>query len=532
MSLFRLFFALGIALTLVLPSVAAPVSNTSSRLQDVVLVVDNSASMRKNNLGNSTKTAMTQFIRDCNEEMRIALLVFDKTVRMAVPLATASARNRDFLISKISQVNFQGAFTNIPEALLKAISELKLNGQANAAKSILLVTDGVIDTGDKARDLESTNVLQKYLASDAAFNNIKIYTVALGENADRLLLQVLAGLTDGVYYWVSKADYLPLTLKEIRQTIQKRAGMVAASKSTIKAEEVADVSPAAPSRSAPPQSKEATQEVAKSPQAPGSVAMSGNAQTEKPVSTSAERDAGPIKVVSIQSAEEPSANAPVPAAHDSVTYWAIGGITASAALMLFMIFMLARARAVQVQSVGQQNPKGRSDQPAPLEPQAFLHDLSGATNSTTHLLTAQVTIIGRVAPHQDDNIDSIVIDQPTISRHHAVIERKHFGYWLVDQQSRNGTFVNGHRITGPICLTHGDRVRFHTFEFEFQLAGMGLVDKTILVDNTALLSSSVERRCGVDRRSGKTRFLELPLDRRCGVDRRSGSDPASTGTLG
>jgi pSer/pThr/pTyr-binding forkhead associated (FHA) protein len=200
--------------------------------------------------------------------------------------------------------------------------------------------------------------------------------------------------------------------------------------------------------------------------------------------------------------------------------------------MLFMTFMLGRARAVQVQSVGQQNPKGQSDQPAPLESQAFLYDLSGATNPTTHLLTAQFTVIGRVLVHQDDNIDCIVIDQPTISRRHAVIEYKHFGYWLVDQQSRNGTFVNDHRITGPICLTHGDRVRFHTFEFEFHLAGMGLVDKTILVGNTSLLSSSLERRSGVDRRSGNTRFLEFPLERRSRVDRRSGSDFGSTGTLG
>jgi pSer/pThr/pTyr-binding forkhead associated (FHA) protein len=200
--------------------------------------------------------------------------------------------------------------------------------------------------------------------------------------------------------------------------------------------------------------------------------------------------------------------------------------------MLFMTFMLARARAAQVQSGGQQNPKGQGDQPVPLEPQAFLYDLSGVTNPTTHALTAQVTVIGRVPLHQDDNIDCIVIDQPTISRRHAVIEHKHFGYWLVDQQSRNGTFVNGHRITGPICLTHGERVRFHTFEFEFHFAGMGLVDKTILAGNPRFLVSPLERRSGVDRRRGNNRVLELPLERRSGVDRRRGSEPANTGTSG
>ncbi len=469
MSFFRLSFVLGIALTLTLPSVAIAASNTPSRPRDVVLVVDNSASMRKNDFGNSAKAGMIQFIRDSNEETRIALLIFDKTVRIVAPFTAASAGNRDFLISKINQVNFQGAFTNMPEALLTAISELKLNGRTSTAKSILLLTDGATDTGDKIRDLERTNVLQEYLASDPTAFNIKIYTVALGENADRLFLQVLAGLTDGVYYWVAKARYLPLIFKEIGETIRKRARMVAASESTIKAEKVTDGSPAVPRPSAPPQSKEATQEIAKSPRASGSAAMSVKAQAEKPVSGSAEPDAGPIKLISIQSAEEPSTNAPAAAAaaYDSVPYWTIGGITVFTALMLFMTFMLARARAVQVQSVGQQNPKGRSDQPVPPEPQAILYDLSGATNPTIHLLTAQVTVIGRIPPHQDDNIDYIVIDEPTISRHHAVIERKHFGYWLVDQQSRNGTFVNGHRITGPICLTHGDRVRFHTFELSF-----------------------------------------------------------------
>ena len=108
------------------------------------------------------------------------------------------------------------------------------------------------------------------------------------------------------------------------------------------------------------------------------------------------------------------------------------------------------------------------------------------TGRERHELGA-ITLIGRVPP--SERINHIVIDRPSIGRRHAVIEREHHGFWLVDQNSKNGTSVNGYTVIRPVCLTHGDRVQFHDFAFEFSLAGMALADATVAVKDLTLIKS-------------------------------------------
>jgi pSer/pThr/pTyr-binding forkhead associated (FHA) protein len=62
--------------------------------------------------------------------------------------------------------------------------------------------------------------------------------------------------------------------------------------------------------------------------------------------------------------------------------------------------------------------------------------------------------IGRV----DDN-DIIIDDDTFISSHHARLEIRPEGVWVVDLQSTNGSFVNGQRLTGERSVRKGDRIQ-------------------------------------------------------------------------
>lgn len=62
--------------------------------------------------------------------------------------------------------------------------------------------------------------------------------------------------------------------------------------------------------------------------------------------------------------------------------------------------------------------------------------------------------IGRV----EDN-DIIIDDDNFISSHHARIEIRPEGVWVVDLQSTNGSFVNGQRLTGERSVRKGDRIQ-------------------------------------------------------------------------
>ncbi|MBI2568560.1 MAG: FHA domain-containing protein [Candidatus Schekmanbacteria bacterium] len=74
----------------------------------------------------------------------------------------------------------------------------------------------------------------------------------------------------------------------------------------------------------------------------------------------------------------------------------------------------------------------------------------GKAHGTIALEAADVTI-GR------DPGSSVEINHPCVSRHHAVLQRQAESWLLVDQSSRNGTWVNGLRIAYAL-LNIGDEI--------------------------------------------------------------------------
>jgi len=96
--------------------------------------------------------------------------------------------------------------------------------------------------------------------------------------------------------------------------------------------------------------------------------------------------------------------------------------------------------------------------------------------------------IGRV-PDND-----VVIDNLAVSRHHAIVTEEHGIYYVEDQQSVNGTFVNGVRITRQE-VKHNDEILIGKHKLIFQepsktepdeVAAQIKDSKTILLDTADL----------------------------------------------
>ncbi|HZU06898.1 MAG TPA: FHA domain-containing protein [Chloroflexota bacterium] len=54
--------------------------------------------------------------------------------------------------------------------------------------------------------------------------------------------------------------------------------------------------------------------------------------------------------------------------------------------------------------------------------------------------------------------NDLVLPDRAISRRHARLQRLPDGWLLIDLHSRNGTWVNGERVTGPYLLQDGDLI--------------------------------------------------------------------------
>lgn len=73
---------------------------------------------------------------------------------------------------------------------------------------------------------------------------------------------------------------------------------------------------------------------------------------------------------------------------------------------------------------------------------------------------------------RDRHTNTVALNDISISRHHATIISRGKDYFLRDEESRGGTFVNRRRLhkDQKILLHHDDVVQFYTFTYRFVLS--------------------------------------------------------------
>jgi pSer/pThr/pTyr-binding forkhead associated (FHA) protein len=89
---------------------------------------------------------------------------------------------------------------------------------------------------------------------------------------------------------------------------------------------------------------------------------------------------------------------------------------------------------------------------------------SGPDAGHTHRATDKALRLGR-SPDND-----VILRDPATSGHHARLERRGEGFWVVDLGSTNGTFVNGESVQER-QLSHGDRLTVGQNSLQFSVLG-------------------------------------------------------------
>lgn len=391
--------------------------------KDVVLVLDNSGSMKKNDPEFLVSKAVKEFISQQDEHTRVGIVIFDQEVRLPVALTTSSLANRETILNSIEEINYKGLFTDSPAGIERAIYELKNNGRDSAQKSIIFMTDGIVDTGAPDRDLEKSKWLREDLAPDAADNEIKIFGIAFTEGADFQLIQSIAQKTEGEYYRALTAADLQNVFEQIDKIIN-----------TPPEPEVVQVAPVI----------EAPAPVIQQAPAPPPVIIEVPAQSMG----QEERIRSMIMIAA--------------------------AIVLTITLLGILIILLRRNRDLKTDA-------------AETVQEGYINDLQGKTDKQTHKLGSKPVMFGRVAGKDTEHLDYIVVNETTIGRRHALIEYKDYSFWIIDQGSINGTFVNGEAVSSEVRLKHGDRIRLHKCDFEFIMpemedSGMTVISNTVFAE--------------------------------------------------
>ena len=189
---------------------------------DIVIVLDNSGSMKKNDPEFLTREVVSNFLDGLSEDSRVSFVVFAEESELVMPLTYVTEEGiKERVTGTMARVNYSGQYTDTPAGVESAIYELKVNGREGAKKSIILMTDGKIDTGDPAKDIERQKWLENQLAEESKEAEIRIFGIAFTEKADFQLIQTLGQKTGGEYYRAPKAEDIQGVFSSIKDIMLK-----------------------------------------------------------------------------------------------------------------------------------------------------------------------------------------------------------------------------------------------------------------------------------------------------------------------
>jgi pSer/pThr/pTyr-binding forkhead associated (FHA) protein/Mg-chelatase subunit ChlD len=389
---------------------------------DMVLVLDNSGSMKKNDPHFLTREVVTQFVAGFEEKCRIAMVIFDQKVELVESfMETDDPDDRARFLKSLSKVNYKGQFSNIPGAIERAIYEIKTRGRREAQKIIIFMTDGLVDTGDKEHDLEREKWLKQDLAKESKNQGIRIFSIAFANTADFSLIQTLALKTDGEYF----RAYGPDDIQNVFERISKAIAGLPKKSDSLTPRGVQPVT---------------------------TVILEKKEEKTKPATVQAV-DPPPITI----EMEGPSSKDEPPAPKDDIiSHLILAGIVILLGVTIIIMVLIIKSRSLT---------KERLVIKSLSMPSADLIDVENVTGNKTLALNKRITKIGR----NPDN--DIVIARDTVSGFHAIIEYRDDFFYLEDQRSINKTYLNEDEIGShsPKRLKSGDEIMFDTYKFLFIL---------------------------------------------------------------
>ena len=213
--------ALAIVIGIFIALIPAAVAGAGN--MDVVLVMDSSGSMKKTDPHFLRIPAAKLFISLLREGDRASVVSFSDKGYMISPLIpVADKANVSSLNRAAEKISSKGLFTNLYEAFntgMRILSDTK--DPTDREKVILIMTDGMMDTGDSAEDDRLLDLIDSELLGRMKEQHIKVYSIAFTRLSDQKLLAKISKKTGGFYNLALTDKELHLIFTSIFESLEK-----------------------------------------------------------------------------------------------------------------------------------------------------------------------------------------------------------------------------------------------------------------------------------------------------------------------
>lgn len=185
----------------------APGQTRPNAMFDVVLVVSNSASMRRVDPNRVVPKALSDFGSALPPESQLGVVLFGAGATLVKGLN--SAPSPDFEAAIAETIHYRSRLSNLSAGVERAIYELRENGRRKAVPVILIVSDGRRAGATSTATEDNTRWLLSGLTDEAKRTGVRIVTTVLGNEPDFRIAQTMALATGGSYFRALTATSLP-----------------------------------------------------------------------------------------------------------------------------------------------------------------------------------------------------------------------------------------------------------------------------------------------------------------------------------
>ena len=223
--------------TLAMISLAASAHEPKARLPlEIVAVVDRSGSMRGDKIAVMKETLSFLVSKGLQSGDSLAIVSFDDTVEIRLPLSTMDAGGKSRAIKAINELQ-PGRTTNLSGGLLQGIDLLQRAPLpvGGSTRAVLLFTDGIANVGitdgpgivsaaqgammpvDRTQGLPRgvlEPVLDRMVEMRVDPKPMTIFTFGFGSDHNEDMLRSLAGTTNGLYYYLANVEAIPLAFAD------------------------------------------------------------------------------------------------------------------------------------------------------------------------------------------------------------------------------------------------------------------------------------------------------------------------------
>jgi FHA domain/von Willebrand factor type A domain len=188
---------------------------------DVLIVFDQSRSMKQNDPQRVAAQAVSQFIQQLSSENSAGLILFGSQAWSVQGLRPLNEGHRRQLLASIADVRYADAQSNPAAAVDTALDEFRGRSRTEGMPVMILFTDGGIDTGSKARDAEIQNLMETQVLAEVRKQKVRIYTIAFTTDADLSLLEKISRDSGGECYLALTPDALEPAFRRLAAAIDK-----------------------------------------------------------------------------------------------------------------------------------------------------------------------------------------------------------------------------------------------------------------------------------------------------------------------